>query len=53
MPPNEVAEAERLHDCAAQKDKCLFDRGVAHKMPHLDIRYDSTAERLASESAVL
>jgi len=42
---NEAVDA----DGGAEKE---LDEGVFHEMPHLFIRYDSTVERLKSESAV-
>ena len=55
MPPDEVAEAECLHDLAEKVDGLFVSEGIVegHVMPHFDIRYDSTAARSVSERAAL
>jgi len=32
MSPNEIAEAERLHDLAQEKDGCFVGEGVVYEI---------------------
>jgi hypothetical protein len=53
VPQHEVAEAERLHYGAEQEDDGLVNRGVAHVIDHLLIRYCSNAALSVLERAEL
>lgn len=56
MPQNEVAEADDGKYLAGVPPEHFVAQGViegGHEMPHLVIRYDSTAARSVSERAEL